>query len=265
MPRHLQVALTHWLRRAFTQTEDYTDEWDYPLMMVIASSAELSLPPDVEAKTSGSKSTYNTEFFDAFVQECRNNEEKFLDAIDATLRFSRNAQANKELEQILQAGGSSWRVSDDETSLQLRVEASAQRAADEAMQPADLASDELRSAWVAAYGRTPNASDAWDHSIKAVEAVLVPIVSPKAAQTGRLGQAIGQLRKQGHLYRLTVPFGDGSQDVGIIVAMLDKLYSNPDRHANGIRRVPGLTEAQALLHLAITIVQWLRQGILVRI
>ena len=45
-----------------------------------------------------------------------------------------------------------------------------------------VASAELTEAWIRAYGRDPDPSDAWDHAIKAVEAILIPIVVSKAGQ-----------------------------------------------------------------------------------
>ena len=50
-----------------------------------------------------------------------------------------------------------------------------------AASPEDTASDELAVAWTKAYGLDPDLSDAWDHAIKAVEAVLIPIVVPTQA------------------------------------------------------------------------------------
>ena len=46
----------------------------------------------------------------------------------------------------------------------------------------DVASAELTEAWIRAYGRDPDPSDAWDHAIKAVEAILIPIVVSEAGQ-----------------------------------------------------------------------------------
>lgn len=262
VPPHLQPVLIHWLRRTFIRRVDYSEEWDYPLMMKVISGAELPLPPEVEEFT---RINYldDTRLFDVLVRYCLDDEERFLDVLDVTLHFTKAGSA-KDLEEMLQFGGSAWRVAGDGKSLQKRVEESVQRAADEAIRPGGLVGTELRYAWTAAYGRAPNASDAWDHAIKAVEAVLTPIVLPNV-RAGRVGQAIGQLRTQGHLYKLAMPFADDSTDVGVMVAMLNKLYPNPDRHANDRRREPTLSEAQAVLQLAVTLVQWTRDGILVRI
>jgi hypothetical protein len=47
--------------------------------------------------------------------------------------------------------------------------------------------------------------------------------------------------------------------------MLRLLWPNPDRHGSPQnRRTPTLQEAQAVVHLAVTIVQWGREGQIVR-
>jgi hypothetical protein len=50
-----------------------------------------------------------------------------------------------------------------------------------AVAPQDVAGNELQEAWARALGRHPDASDAWDHAIKAVEAVLIPGAWRRAA------------------------------------------------------------------------------------
>jgi hypothetical protein len=45
-----------------------------------------------------------------------------------------------------------------------------------AISPGDVVSAEPKGAWPVAYARDSDAWDAWDHSIKAVEKMLIPIV-----------------------------------------------------------------------------------------
>jgi hypothetical protein len=67
---------------------------------------------------------------------------------------------------------------------------------DTTVAPGDAASREITEAWRKAYGHHADASDAWDHAIKAVEAVLIPIVVPTQAGA-HIGHLIGQLDRQG--------------------------------------------------------------------
>jgi hypothetical protein len=148
-------------------------------------------------------------------------------------------------------------------SLQRRVAPAMMRAADRAMSPHDVASEELRQAWAAAYGRGPDASDAWDHAIKAAEAVLIPVVVPNQAKA-TMGHLLGQLRRPENGWRLVLPGADGDHGVAPLVGMLGLLWPNPDRHASGERRTPALAEARAVVQLTLTVVQWARDGVLRR-
>jgi hypothetical protein len=47
--------------------------------------------------------------------------------------------------------------------------------------------------------------------------------------------------------------------------MLRLMWPNPDRHQDGTpRRKPTQHEAEAVIHTAVTIVQWARSGVLVK-
>jgi hypothetical protein len=52
--------------------------------------------------------------------------------------------------------------------------------------------------------------------------------------------------------------------MGALVVMLRLVYPNPDRHQGQQRRAPTIEEARAVVHLAVTIVQWGREGLIVK-
>jgi hypothetical protein len=79
-----------------------------------------------------------------------------------------------------------------------------------------------------AYGRDPNPSDAWDHAIKAVEAVLTDVVTPNKAKA-TLGDVLGQLRAQGHLWKLMVRGQKRDHSVEPLVHMLTLIWPEPPR------------------------------------
>ena len=142
-----------------------------------------------------------------------------------------------------------------------RVDPTAAKAFEDASLPSDVASAELHDAWIAAYGRNPDPSDAWDHSIKAVEAVLIPVVVPAKAKA-TLGDVVGSLDSQGSLWQLVLHGHDGSKSAVPLVTMLRLIWPNPDRHGSDASRKPSLGEAQAVVNLAVTVVQWTRIGVL---
>lgn len=182
--------------------------------------------------------------------------------VDAALHLRKFHEWQRDsLDEILQLGGSIWQVAPDGRSLVRRVDATAQEAFRGASSPGDVASAELKEAWTAVYGRNPDASDAWDHSIKAVEAVLIPMVTPAKAKA-TLGDVIGSLNSQGALWKLVLRGHDDTQSVAPLVTMLRLMWPDPDRHGSGTSRKPSLEEAEAVVNLAVAIVQWARAGAL---
>jgi hypothetical protein len=146
------------------------------------------------------------------------------------------------------------------------VDPTATAAFDMATEPEDLASAELGLAWSKAYGREPDPSDAWDHAIKSVEAVLIPIVVPTQAGA-HIGHVIGQLDHQGQQWSTPLQFNQATPPQNpphnsgqALVGMLRLVYPNPDRHVGPDHREPAIEEARAVVQLVVTVVQWGRDG-----
>jgi hypothetical protein len=198
----------------------------------------------------------------SLVDLCARSPQLFLDVVDAYLQEThRETDATKALRQLLTRGGSVWTVAPDKAALQRAVAPQTQIAFERATSVADVASKELGEAWANAYGRDPDPSDAWDHAIKAVEAILREIISPDN-NSATLGTLIRDLRDGAHKFEFVLTNGLGG--VPTFVAMLQLLYPNPDRHAGPNNRKPTLEEARAVVQLAVTIVRWGRDGDVVR-
>ena len=136
----------------------------------------------------------------------------------------------------------------------------AQATFDAATSVADDITTEMKEAWANAFGHNGDPSDAWDHAIKAMEDVLVPVVLPNQ-QNATLGSALGHLRSQGNLWKMVLPGKDQSHDVAPLVAMLELIWPNHDRHGGTApKRTPSEQEARAVVTQAATIVQWHRDG-----
>ncbi|QQC90260.1 hypothetical protein [Streptomyces alfalfae] len=207
---------------------------------------------------------HSVEMMHSLIGTCANAEDLFLDLIDYLLSTYGGNSRYASLEECLSVGGSAWMAVKDQKGLQRRVDESAQQSYESAASPSDQAGEELKQAWVNAFSRNPDASDAWDHAIKAVEAVLIPIVVPQQDKA-QLGHVVGSLRSQGKRWKFILPGVQMNHDVQPLVSMLDALWPNPDRHANGNQRQPTLEEAQAAVHLAVSIVQWARgNGLMLR-
>jgi hypothetical protein len=193
-------------------------------------------------------------------------EEAFLDLIHALLQTRLGDPLERGLEELLKAGGSVW--SQQGGGLVRRLDQASQQAFDIVTVDPDNASAELREAWSQSYGRSANASDAWDHAIKAVESILCPVVLPNVARP-TLGQVLGQLHGNNgsnhHLWKLGLPGPGGQYSIEPVIHMLRLIWPNPDRHGHPTqRRMPTLAEARGVTHLAVTVVQWVRDGQIIR-
>ena len=123
-----------------------------------------------------------------------------------------------------------------ERGLERRVDLTATAAFDQAVMPNDSASTELAEAWSRAYGRDPDPSDVWDHSIMAVEAILQKIISPDNNST-TLGTLIKNLRDGAHKFEFVLTNDQGG--VQTLLAMLQLMWPNPDRHGGPNGRTEG--------------------------
>lgn len=192
--------------------------------------------------------------------------EKLLDLIDALLRLMHESYGSprddqKELEQFLELGGSSWRINSLGDALERRVDESVRAAVEEAIAAAQSiapsAAAHLTEAWKFAYGRSPNASKVFSEAIKGVEAAAAPVVTPIDLKA-TLGKIIGQMKAAPAAWTVAI----ANTSVQLVIGMMDSLWDGQtDRHA-GVRPTVAVTAeaAEAALHLAATLVHWFTRG-----
>lgn len=131
------------------------------------------------------------------------SEQNLLDWLDAMLYINAQDRPGSEydaraLERILFDGHSVWRVVSSFDALERRQDPTATAALGRASSTASsfgrpAAAEHLRIAWAETYGMHPDPSKAFREAILAVEAVSVPVVTPKEAGA-HLGHVYGQLR-----------------------------------------------------------------------
>lgn len=251
-PPHLKAALLAWLRIAVLDRTKNT--WRTSLMKKLALRFRLEHFPHDRAASVVSQ---------AFFDEASSDEDLLLDLIDAVLHESGSWSApTAALRELLYDGGSVWTVAAGGRALERVIDPVAAEAAQAAMTPADDASAELRSAWAHAFGRSPDPSDAWDHAIKAVEALLNPIVTP-TNDKATLGSIISAMRAKPSKWTHVLP-ADRDGGVEILISMLELMWPNPDRHSTGTTRPPTDIEARAVVQTAALVVSWLRDEAIIR-
>ncbi|MFD6094717.1 hypothetical protein ACFVWN_01230 [Nocardiopsis flavescens] len=174
------------------------------------------------------------------------------------------------LEEILSRCGSYLRVDGLARRLVRRVDATAQASFDEVrIEAPEDAARLLESAWIHAYGLDPDPDKSYSESVKAVEAVLNPLVSPNDS-VPTLGKTLSALRQQAKSGKWEINVGDAQnqgQNIERFTGMVDLLWKNQlSRHAGGANaRSQDQHEAEAVLHLAVLIVQWVNTNVIKKV
>jgi hypothetical protein len=170
-----------------------------------------------------------------------------------------------DLQGILIDGGSQYRA-DSARCLVRRVDATVQDAADKTISGLPVKpADHLKAAWVAAYGIEPDPDRAYDEAILAIEEIACPLVSPTNSRA-TLGTVIAQLEGQTGKWELAVGDSTGQPaSIDRFVGMLKLLWQGQSRHGGAANsRKQTQDEAEAVVHMAITLAHWLTSGVLRR-
>jgi len=130
------------------------------------------------------------------------------------------------------------------------------------------AGEHLARAWVATYGRTGNPSEGYRESIKAVEAAAKPVVSP-ANDRATLGTVIADIRNDPTKWTIDLHSPTPTDQMPQVQGMLELLWkgqSNRDGTPDADAPLSVTQEqAEAALHLAMTLVQWFTSGVVTRV
>jgi hypothetical protein len=207
---------------------------------------------------------------------------ELLELVDALLclrsgrwkRYLRATPSNDQLRRLLLDGGTAWTLTQHEDGLERRVDPTAAAAVAATVEgaataastsPAAQAGDHLARAWDAAYGADPDADRAYDEAVLAVEALACPLVCP-ANMSRTLGTVIRDLRNQSAKWELGIGGTTGELiGPGRMVEMLALVWEGQSRHAGAPNsRLQTQAEAEAVVHLAATLVHWLMAGVLRR-
>jgi len=178
-----------------------------------------------------------------------------------------NARAGA-LDAILAESGSAWTVGTraGRPGLIRRVPEGAQRNAEAVMASSGQAGTDLRQAWEATYGLTPNASEAYRLAVRAVEHAAIPVVCPRQAGA-TLGHVIGQLRTDGD-WGLPLTREDATAPTSETVLRLCQALwkGHHDRHGGmvGAPQTVAQEEAETAVTIAVALVQWFVSGMLTR-
>jgi hypothetical protein len=196
-----------------------------------------------------------------------------LDAVDLTasamarnLQVPLNAEFIRRLPIILDEAGLEVMLLRSETfcGLVRRVDVASAARVTASAAIGDRAAAHLTAAWAAAYGRRPNPSEAYREAVRAVEAVGKPTISPNNPRTsvGTMKRDLeAKPEKWGHILGKDAVLG-----VRTAAMMMGLLWDGQlDRHGTDESDAPlnvSAPQAEAAVHLALTLVEWFRTGAL---
>jgi hypothetical protein len=201
----------------------------------------------------------------------QSDDEVFLASIDVALgwcdgssEIEREGARLDALATTLTQGGSAWRVghvSGEGWRLERRVADAAVAAARAAMSGRGRPAAHLGRAWHAMYGQAPSPGEAYDEAVKAVEAAAIPVICPNDANA-TLGRINGDLRSRPGDWTVALTPRNG-KGVARLLGMLELLWGAQLRHGTPDDSVPvsaAPREAEAAVHLAVTLVHWFGSG-----
>lgn len=172
------------------------------------------------------------------------------------------------LQQMLQRSNSAWTIGEREgrRGLVRRVPEGVQIAADATMASSGSAGARLAEAWEALYGVTPNESEAYRLSVKAVEAAAIPRICPHDSKA-TLGKVINVIHSQSGWNVETGRADSSALPVDVLLGMMRMLWiGQHDRHDGSPETQTPMTFEQAAVavHLASTLVAWFAGGYVTR-
>lgn len=264
VPLHLRNSLWNFcVRRICPSKADMWGNRTPELYLVLAIERQLRIQLD-SGNTLQSLATQmfgNDDMFLSLTEFLVNEEE------NPTLR----ARIADELTTVFKEAGSAFefggRLPDGTVCLTRRVDETTKAAFDKVVASSEQAAGHLQAAWIAVYGRNPNPTHGFSEAIKAVEAIAQPLVEPNNAKA-TLGSIIGQLNQKPPQFEFVLRAGIGHTDAELLeraTHMCETLWwSQTDRHGMENPRPVTADQAEAGVHLAVTLVHWFSRGFIAR-
>ncbi|WP_144276840.1 hypothetical protein [Parenemella sanctibonifatiensis] len=120
----------------------------------------------------------------------------------------------------------------------------------------------LAQAWEATFRQQPDYLTAYARIVQSIEAVALPILSPNDA-SATLGKAINNLSNSAEKWTVSSLDDRGQASAATLLAILRTVWENHQRHSSNDGKAPeppDPNETEAVLFLAVTVVQWFQRG-----
>lgn len=261
VPEWLAAPVAQWVFDVFSSMQ-YDDDFSHKLDVI---HGMLRRPM---AQTNNRVRDSITELGNA----AANGDLDVLDAVVWTTQLSREGWNLRErLDLLLLVHGSAWTVGEngaEQPCLLRRVDETVTSAAKAEMEREGNAARHLHRAWHRIYGRNPDAGGAYREAVRAVEAAAKPIIAPQAS-SATLGTMLADLRNKPDKWSVALNEGGRAPGVSLLIEMCGGLWKSQfDRHGTDDESIPldvSPGEAEAAVHLAVTLVHWFRSGAVTRV
>jgi hypothetical protein len=259
LPTHLTAPCLHWL---VAQTTDVGMAARVPNAGFLRRyQVEAVLQPPLDWSRSHDSA------YEDLLTRFQHDPEFALDTIDfalAILHDLNRSEAHLQAQQLgalLDSGRSVWRVTgrrDGGWQLVRRSLGPVAEAISSVEGPSQRAHKHLVDAWNKLAGRKPDASGAYREAVRAVEAAAKPIVLPNDSKA-TLGKMIAAIEAKSSKWTFVLG------DVAEVATMCSLLWTHQlDRHGTDDEAAPltvSLEQADAAIHLAITLVRYFAGGL----
>ena len=235
--------------------DEFIDEHNDRLLLLLDWLAREQAKPLVALLADDRPSSWLPERWDVYVEGER--------------RKLRRAFA--PLEELLSRGGSAWRVDVDPAGLFERVTDNERKTFEEATSKGDAATEHLAAAWGAAWRLEPNGQVAFDEAVKAMEAVLRPIVTPNDS-SATLGNVLGDLKSSQAQFTSRLdrtpkaikaqgPTAFDNEGVQLVHGLVGSLWRCHKRHGQSEQRLRhNVEEGRDAVTLATALIAMQRRG-----
>lgn len=261
VPEWLSVPVAQWIFDVFSSMDTFHEDLGHQLD-VLYGMLRRPMPQSYERVR------------DAINELANSAASGDLDVLDAvvwaTQLTASGWKLRERLELLLLVHGSAWTVGTNDTDqpcLVRRVDETVSAAAKDEMGLPGNAARHLHRAWHRVYGRTPDSGGSYRESVRAVEAAAKPVIAP-AADLATLGTMIRDLQNKPEKWSLALNEGGKAPGVDLLIRMCQGLWKSQfDRHGSDDESIPldvSPSEAEAAVHLAVTLVHWFRSGVVTR-
>ena len=259
-PSWLEPSLRRWVTNTIGNSAGVVNRVERLLHLTITDS-RLQVPDQVIRYWSKADEHARLRVVDVLVRHRRDNAEALWDERRDLSRL--HADAIFSLRDMLTEGGSLWTVdATDSRSLVRRVNSALQAEVDTVISTHSDASRKIAAAWHNCYKIDPQPNYAFGDAVLAVEAMLLPRTTPD----GTMGTAVAHVRDTVGKWSVGGLDDPRKASGGTLLAMLQTLWHNQQRHANPDGSITGVTqpEAETAVSLAVTLVHWFSSGLVLK-